>query len=361
MILAAQFIAGAVSNVPGGLLVDSIGRKGLLMAVSLFWVGFPYLLMGFTHAYWMLLVCAALVGIGNNLWHPTAIPLLAQRFPERRGLAVSLHGMGANVGDAVAPLAAGLMLAAFSWRSVVVMNLVPGIAMACLILLLLGKLQSASTSPAGGEGRAETTGRQKLQDLKALFTDRMVAMLCLGAAFRTMTQSALLTFLPVFLAGPMGYSPAVVGGWMFALQAAGFAAAPVSGHLSDRMGRRRIIVGSMAMSAVVLLFMAFAGQSSAFVFFIALLGFFLFAVRAVLQAWLLDATPQGLGGTAIGLMFGTQAIGSAVGPLIAGVIADHYGLTATFYFLAATIVVANLFVFFTPEHVARMERGDIRH
>ena len=94
--------------------------------------------------------------------------------------------------------------------------------------------------------------------------------------------------------------------------------------------------------------MAFAGKSPAFVFFIALLGFFLFAIRAVLQAWLLDATPREMGGTAIGILFGTQAVGAAIGPLLGGLIADRYGLIAAFYFLAFTVGVANVFVFFTP-------------
>jgi len=58
---------------------------------------------GFSHVYWMMLVCATMVGIGNNLWHPTAIPWLATRFPERRGLVMSFHSMGGNVGDAFAP------------------------------------------------------------------------------------------------------------------------------------------------------------------------------------------------------------------------------------------------------------------
>src|SRR5262245_56062824 len=45
LIMTCQYIASAVANVPGGVLVDTVGRKGLLMAVSLFWVGFPYLLI----------------------------------------------------------------------------------------------------------------------------------------------------------------------------------------------------------------------------------------------------------------------------------------------------------------------------
>jgi predicted MFS family arabinose efflux permease len=168
---------------------------------------------------------------------------------------------------------------------------------------------------------------------------------------RAMTAMTLLTFLPVFLANEMGYPPAWVGGSLFALQAAGFAAAPISGYLSDRMGRRNIIMTSMVMSGVVLLFMAFAGRSPAFALFVAFLGFFLFAIRAVLQAWLLDATPKQLGGTSIGLLFGAQAVGSAIGPLIGGLIADHYGIIATFYYLAATIVVANMFILFTPMEI----------
>jgi FSR family fosmidomycin resistance protein-like MFS transporter len=354
-ILTAQFAAGALSNVPGGLLVDSVRRKGVLMAISLFWIGFPYLLMGFTHAYSMLLGCAALVGMGNNLWHPTAIPLLAHRFPERRGLVVSFHSMGGNVGDALAPLAAGALLTVFSWRHVVMLNLIPGVIMAVVLLVLLGR--TAWGRPAGAqaahqaEARAKPGAHEMLADIKELLRNRAVVLLSTSSAFRTMTQSALLTFLPVFLAGQMGYSPVWVGGCMFALQAAGFAAAPIAGHLSDRMGRRRIIMSSMAVSAAVLIFMALAGRSPAFVIFVAFLGFFLFAIRAVLQAWLLDAAPRHLGGTSIGIMFGSQSLGAAIGPIVGGLLADHYGLTATFYFLALTIVIANLFILWTPATV----------
>jgi MFS family permease len=104
----------------------------------------------------------------------------------------------------------------------------------------------------------------------------------------------------------------------------------------------------MSMSAVIILLMIFAGGTGWFVMFVSVLGFFLFAVRAVLQAWLLDATPPAMGGTAIGLLFASQAFGQAVGPVSAGIVADHYGLMAAFYFLAGTIVIANLLIFVTP-------------
>jgi MFS family permease len=345
-VMTCQYIAGAVSNIPGGMFVDTVGRKGFLLALSLFWIGFPYLLMGFTHSYWLLLACICLVGIGNNLWHPTAIPTLARRFPERKGLVLSIHGMGGNVGDALAPLVVGALLVTLTWREIVFVNLVPGVVIACLILAYLGSMRMTS-----GDENARKEGQslaQYLRGLRELLQNRGVVLLTVSSAFRTMTQSALLTFLPLFLAREMGYSSYWIGICMFALQAAGFAASPIAGHLSDRMGRRSILMSSMAMSGIVLLFMAIAGRSNAFILFIAVLGFFLYAVRPVLQAWVLESAPEKMGGTSIGLLFGAQALGAAIAPLVGGVIADRNGLLTVFFFLAATIVIANLFIFFIP-------------
>ena len=341
LIMTCKYIASAIANVPGGVLVDTVGRKGLLMAVSLFWIGFPYLLIGFTHSYLMLLACVALVGFGNSLWHPTAIPTLGRRYPERKGLALSVHGMGGNVGDAVAPIVIGAALSVFTWREVVMLNVAPGLIVAGLLFVFLGSMRLGSKKHDG-----ETQSfREYLAGLKDLFSSRSLVLLSTGSAFRTMTQSALLTFLPVYLANQMGYSPLWVGACLFALQAAGFAASPVAGHLSDRMGRKQILMSAMLGSAVVLAAMALAGGSPLFVALVAVLGFFLYATRPVIQAWMLDATPKNMAGSSIGVLFGAQALGAALGPLLGGMVADRFGLLSTFYFLAFTIVVANLFVF----------------
>ena len=348
LVMTCQYVAGAIANVPGGILVDTVGRKGLLMALSLFWVGFPYLLMGFSHGYLMLLGCVSLVGFGNSLWHPTAIPTLARRFPERKGLVLSIHGMGGNVGEALAPLAVGVLLTWLTWREVVIVNVMPGLAMALLILLFLGTLRVASKGAGEAHDAPSQTMRDYFKGIPALLRNRSLVLLTTSSAFRAMTQNALLTFLPVYLAYEMGYSPLWVGAGMFALQAAGFAASPIAGHLSDSMGRRGVMMTSMLMSGVVLAFMALAGGTRAFVFLIAVLGFFLYAIRPVMQAWILETTPKNMGGTSIGILFGAQSLGASVAPLAAGIIADRYGLGATFWFLAGTIVIANLFILVMP-------------
>src|SRR5437870_12860431 len=102
------------------------------------------------------------------------------------------------------------------------------------------------------------------------------------------------------------------------------------------MGRRESVMSSLAVPAVIIACMIMAGKSGAFLLFIAFLGFFFFSLRAVLQAWLLDAPPANMGGSSIGLLFAIQSLGSSIGPLVCGMIADRYGLLATFYFLVAS-------------------------
>ena len=355
--MTCQYAAGAIPNVPGGMLVDVWGKKGQLMALSLFWVGFPYLMMGFSSQYWMLLICVMLVGIGNNLWHPTAIPLLGSMFPKRKGLALSLHGMGGNVGDALAPLAVGALLTTLSWREIVVLNVVPGAAMSMLILFFLGTMtfapkQKSKTSVDVSDAADPNAKGQSMSSyvagLRTLMQTPGLFLLTLSSGFRSMTQGTLLTFLPLYLANEMHYDVFWVGAGMALLQLTGFIAAPIAGHLSDTMGRKNILMASFGMSGVVLLLMTFAGGSPWFVFLIAVLGFFLYAARPIMQAWMLDATPKNMGGTAIGLMFGMQSGAQAIAPILGGIVADHYGLLAAFYLLAATIIIANIMVIWIP-------------
>lgn len=349
-IMTVQHFAGAITNMPGGMLVDAVGKKGYLMAISLFWVGVPYALMALTHNYWMLLACVALVGIGNNLWHPTAIPTLASRYPDRKGFILALHGMGGNLGEAVAPLFIGLLLTYMSWRAAVVVNIIPGAIMATMILIMLGAFAVSYNAGSAHDSAGRTPLREQLRGTLGLLRNRGLMLISVSSGFRIMTQIGLLTFLPAYLAYELGYSPWAVGLAMTLLQIAGFIATPIGGYLSDRMGRKKVVMASFGMTAILIVAMALMGRTPAFIIMVAILGFFLYSTRAVIQAWTIEQTPKHLAATGIGLVFTLQGIGAAVSPTIFGVIADAYDIFTAFYFLAGTIIVANSLIVFMPNH-----------
>jgi MFS family permease len=152
----------------------------------------------------------------------------------------------------------------------------------------------------------------------------------------------------VYLAYEQGYSPIAVGVCMTVLQIAGLIAGPIAGHLSDRMGRQKVVLSSMLLTGVTIIGMVFAGQSFAFILFVALTGFFLYAMRPVMQAWAVENTPKHLAGTGVGLQFTILSIGGSIAPATFGVIADTWNVYAAFYFLAGTIIAANLLVLLVP-------------
>jgi sugar phosphate permease len=230
---------------------------------------------------------------------------------------------------------------------------VPGLVMAVLIVVMVGALNTTraqDNDDVNGGGDKSWSMRQYLVDLMSLIRNRALMLICVSAGFRTLTQTGLLVFLPVYLAYEQGYSPIAVGLCMTVLQVAGLIAGPIAGHLSDKIGRQKVVLSSMLLTGVTIIGMVFAGQSLAFIVFVALVGFFLYAMRPVMQAWAVENTPKRLAGTGVGLQFTILSIGGSIGPAIFGVVADTWDVYMAFYFLAGTIIAANLLVFFVPRN-----------
>jgi len=81
-------------------------------------------------------------------------------------------------------------------------------------------------------------------------------------------------------------------------------------------------------------------------------------MRPALQAWTMHMVPKELGGTKVGLMFGSQALFAAVSPAVGGLLADAFGLMAAFYFVAATILAANIVVVLVPERLVAVTEAE---
>jgi sugar phosphate permease len=114
----ARRVSSGVAAIGGGLLVDQLQhRRILILCVSMVTMGLSYLIIGLRPAYLVILIALGLVGISHqSLWHPSALSLLSQRYPERRGFMVSIHRSSGNLGDAIGSLAVGALL--LVWPSI---------------------------------------------------------------------------------------------------------------------------------------------------------------------------------------------------------------------------------------------------
>ena len=332
-------------NMPGGIIVDMVGKTGLLLGAALALTGLPYLFLGFSPSYVVAMIVITFVGIGNNIWHPAALSFLAKRFPERKGFAIAVHSMGANLGDTLAPIAVGVALTYLTWRQVLIANFFPGVVLGFILWRVLAK---------AGTIRAEEKGKDlSLQEywlaVKTMARNRSIRLLCILSGLRSMTQAGLFTFLPLYLANELHYSPALVGTYITVVQAAGIFGSPVSGIISDKRGRRPVMTAGLLVTSLLLVALVVLKLDFLFIGALAFLGFFLFALRPVIFAWTMDLAPKNVAGTTVSALFGVQALFSGFSPAICGFIADRFGILSSFYFLAFTVFAANFLVYQIPE------------
>jgi MFS family permease len=332
-------------NLPGGLIVDMVGKTGFLLGLALALTGLPYFFLGFSSTYVAAMIFITFVGIGNNIWHPAALSFIAKRYSERKGFAIAMHAMGANAGDALAPLAVGFALTFLTWRNVLFLNFLPGVIMGFVLWRLLVR---AGTVQAEGKGQKLSKG-EYWRGVKDLARNRSIVLLCILSGLRSMTQSGLFTFLPIYLARELGYSPALVGTYVSVVQTAGIVASPLSGALSDKKGRRPVLSAGLLATSLLLVALVVLHLQFLFVGVLAVLGFFLFSMRPVIFAWTMDMAPKNLSGTTVSALFGAQSLFSAFSPTLCGFIADRFGILSSFYFLALTVFAANILVYFIPE------------
>lgn len=332
-------------NLPGGMIVDMVGKTGLLLGMAVALTGVPYFFLGFSSSYVMILFLITFVGIGSNIWHPAALSFLSKRYPERKGFAIAVHAVGANLGDTLAPLAIGVALTFMIWRHVLILNVIPGIIMGFLLWKLLMK---AGTVKAQGKEKGPSL-KEYWTAVKTLVRNKSILLLCTLSGMRAMTQAGLFTFLPLYLADELKYSPALVGTYITVVQASGIFSSPLSGAISDRKGRRPVLTAGLLTSSLLLVGLVVLRLNYLFIGVLAFLGFFLFSLRPVMFAWTMDLAPKDIGGTTVSALFSMQSLFSAVAPVACGFVADRWGIMYAFYFLAFTIFMANFLVYMIPE------------
>lgn len=343
LFLSVYHVCSFVANFATGLAVDVSGRRVLMQVIALLVGAAAMLVFGLTSTYVLLCVMIGLMGAANQAWHPAAISYLADRYAQRRGYALSIHAMGANAGDALGPMIAGILLTWMTWGDTALISGIPSVIMAIILILALLPAETPQMRSGNAMGI-----REYFSGYAAMLKNRAVMVLALTAAFRTMAQVGLFAFLPLYIVDVMQKSTVYTGVALMVIQVGGLLASPIAGMWSDRIGRRPIVFGALALSSVMIVLLTFVGNATLYVAGISVLGFFLFSIRPVVQSWMMDLVPPGFAGSATSLMFGTQAILGALAPVMGGLIADRYGLVNVFYYLAGLMLFANILVVMIP-------------
>ncbi len=285
-----------------------------------------------------------LIGITNNLWHPAAISYLSRAYPSRRGFALSIHTVGASLGDILAPLAAGSLLLVLTWQGTASVTALPVFGVAALVFVLLNDRGARSS-----EARPHDSFADYLGGLLRLLRNRAMVGLCVMAGFRSMAQNGLLVFLPLYLAGDLKVSPLVLGFAVMSLQIGGIFGGPIAGAWSDRTTRQSVALICLIASVVLFAGLSLVSGILPLIIIVLFLGLALFSVRPVIHSWVMDLAEADMSGSAVSILFGVQSAFTILVPVVGGFIADNWGLPTVFNLLTISLVISSVIVFFLPD------------
>ena len=327
-------LAGSVSQPFFGWLGDRRGARPMAV-LGVAAIATTVGVMRFVDGYPTLIVLAIIAGTGSGAFHPQGATLAARAPSAQRGTSASVFMLGGNTGFAFGPI---FNTAIFAMTG----NYMPetlaalGLAQAAIVFWALAALPrednraSASSAPT-------TATRAAIS---------VISVLMLVMFLRSWVQSSVSTYVPqVFKA--FGYSNADAGTVLFSILLPLAIGGLIGGTLSDKIGRRRVLIVSTALSGPLLWLMLFANGPSVY-FAGALLGLATGASTPVTLVMAQSLVPRGLG-LMSGIVLGFTFISGAVGVAITGVFADQIGLLQTMNLNAALPVIAAALAFLLPD------------
>jgi MFS family permease len=342
-LVTTRELASGIVSLPGGFLIDPLRRHwGLMLAVCIGGISVGSLILGLSPVYPLLLAGIAIVAISHSIWHLPASASLSYHFEQRRAMALSFHGVGGSIGDVAGPVATGSLLLVLGWQGILSVYAIAPFFLAFMAVWAFRGIGGPDTDTG-----AKDFDRRK-EATKRLLRNRAMWGIIAVRGLRSMCLVALVTILPLYLANDLGMSPFLRGVHIGLLIAIGLIAKPMMGYLSDRVGRKQVLVPGLIWSCAISLLLAGFSEGISLTVLIALLGLFLYPDQPILTAATLEIVGREVATTALGIVAFFSFLMAAVSPLIAAPLYGALGLDAALYYVAALFAAAAIILALVP-------------
>ncbi len=312
---------GAVWLLPAGLAVGGVGMALAAAAPS----------------YWLVVALVTVSGLGTAAYHPEGSKFAAYVSGRRRATGMSYFSIGGNLGYALGPLAATVLVLEFGLRGGLLLA-VPSLFAAAVLFGVLRYLRTFVPLPERRSGLAGESRPGALALLLGVIT------------FRSLAWFGLLTFVPLWEVS-LGHSEAYGGRLLAAMLLAGGLGTLAAGPLADRLGRRPVLTAStVATGPLILVYLVLGGIAGAVA--LALVGVCVIGTFGVTMVMSQEYLPQHIG-MASGLSIGFSIGLGGVAAVALGALADSSDLRTALYVSAAAPLVATLLCLLLPPERAR--------
>jgi MFS family permease len=337
-------VAKALTNYAAGRLSDRAGRKRILVAGWLVAAPVPFLLMWAPSWNWVL-VANLLLGISQGLtWSTTVIMKIDLVGPRQRGLAMGLNEFAGYFALATSALATGWVATSYGLRPqpfyLGVVFVVFGLA---LSILVVRDTTSHVTHEAATRDACAPVGALSPREVfwRTTLGDRTLSSVSQAGLVNNLNDGMAWGLFPLVFAAS-GLRLDAVGALAALYPAVWSLGQVVTGGLSDRIGRKPLIVWGMWLQAIGIALVASSSATWEFAVAAVLLGIGTAMVYPALLAAVGDVAHPSWRASAVGVYRLWRDLGYAIGALIAGFTADAFGVTAAVWLVALLTFASGL-------------------
>ena len=324
-VMGASTLTGIVVKLPAGALSDIFGRRRLLIAGALVFATLPFTYLAASTLLVLVLLRFA-HGSATAIFGPVASASLSDIAPPgKRGTWLSTYSTAQGAGQALGPVLAGYLIAAGRFDLAFVAAGLIGLGVPIIV--------------AGWRGTSEAVlHREPWQEftrgVAEVGRDRLVLVTSGAQAAQFMLNGTLNAFLPLYGHEVLGLSVTQLG-WLFGLQTlTTLAMRPAIGFLSDRAGRRWVIVTGLVVCSAAVALVSIATNLSEIITAVVAYAAGVATTTAATGAFITDVTRRARYGVAHGVFGTIYDVGDALGPIVAGFLVAAVGYTRMFQVMA---------------------------
>lgn len=332
-LVGAFYLASGLTQFAAGFAVDRMGARPVLLAGLALLAGSTLAAALVPGVLWLYPV-VVLMGLGNGVFHPADFAILnANVAAKRLGHAYSTHGVGGNLGYALAPVVSFALASALGWRGALA-------AMGAVGLVAWGAIATQRaflTSVRASPGHADATGSRF-----GLFL-QVPIVTCFGYfVVQTMGSVGMQTFAGAALHAGFDVPLALATSAVTAYLLGGTAGIVAGGFIAVRAERHDLVAAGGLIGAATLVVLVATGNVAAGLLLpiFAAIGFALGSTGPSRDLIVRSATPRGAAGRVYGFVYSGLDIGAAVGPVWFGFLLDQGRSRTMFLAIAALFVVA---------------------
>jgi len=331
IIVAASTVTGVLFKLPAGALSDIFGRRRVMLLGAVFFAVPPFVYPFVTDA-GALLALRFVHGFATAIFAPVASAYVAGLAEARRGARLGWFSSANDLGATAGPLIGGLVL--YATASFAASYLLVGV----LGVLALGMalLVPEETKTSAAESSLTARAAEFWDGLRDVITTPAVLTAAAVEATMYLGFGAFLGFMPLY-ARSVGLNDGAIAVVLALQLTVALLAKPFTGNMSDRLGRKPVIVLGLFASAAALPLIFRMTSFAGLVAVVPLLGLGVAAVTPATNALIADLVAARRLGTGMGVFGTIWDIGEALGPILAGILIGQIGYEPAFDVIAAII------------------------